>query len=192
MPTVLESAPRLGPLYVKAALGAIGPRGRELPATELVREDVAVDRAHLAEYAHVCGFAVADALPATYPHVLAFPLQVALMAGRDFPLPLPGLVHVRNTITVHRRIDAAERLTVRVHAERLVAHPKGAQVDLVAPDRRRRTSRSGRVAAPTWPAARAPPDAGQPRPAEPTGVGGRAAHRHLARRIATPAAGTRG
>ena len=129
---VLENAPRLGPLYLKAALGSVGRRGRELPAAELVREDVAVDRRHLAEYAHVCGFPVADALPVTYAHVLAFPLQVALMAGRDFPLPLPGLVHVRNTITVHRRIDAAERLTVRVHAERLAAHQKGAQVDLVA------------------------------------------------------------
>jgi acyl dehydratase len=132
MATVLDSPPRLAPLYLKAALGAVGPRGRELPHAVLVREDVAVDRGHLAEYARVCGFAVDDALPATYPHVLAFPLQVALMAGRTFPLPLPGLVHVRNTITAHRRIDAAERLTVRVHAERLVAHPKGAQVDLVA------------------------------------------------------------
>jgi acyl dehydratase len=170
MPTVLESTPRLGPLYLKAALGAVGPRGRELPATELVREYVAVDRAHLARYAHVCGFAVADALPATYPHVLAFPLQVALMAGRDFPLPLPGLVHVRNTITVHRRIDAAERLTVRVHAEGLTAHPRGAQVDLVA-----------RIAAgdePVWEGrstylarGASAPDAGQPRPAEPSGVG---------------------
>jgi acyl dehydratase len=54
------------------------------------------------------------------------------MAGREFPLPLPGLVHIRNTITAHRAVDAAERLTIRVHAERLVAHPKGAQVDLVA------------------------------------------------------------
>lgn len=132
MTTVLEKAPRLGRLYLKAALGSVGRRGDKLPSTELVRKDVAVDRRHLAEYAQVCGFPVADALPPTYPHVLAFPLQVALMAGRHFPLPLAGLVHVRNTITVHRRIDAAERLTVRVHAERLAAHPKGAQVDLVA------------------------------------------------------------
>jgi acyl dehydratase len=75
---------------------------------------------------------VADVLPATYPHVLAFGLQVELMARRSFPLPLPGLVHVRNRITVHRAIDAAEPLAVRVHAEGLRAHPKGAQVDLVA------------------------------------------------------------
>ncbi len=121
----------LGALYVKAALGSVGPRAREVPDTELVR-DVVVDRSHLAGYARVCGFAVDDALPATYPHVLAFPLQVQLMAGRTFPLPLPGLVHVRNTITMHRRICAGEQLHARVHAERLVAHPRGVQVDLVA------------------------------------------------------------
>jgi acyl dehydratase len=132
MSTVLQTPPRLGPLYLKAALGAVGRRPGELPGTVLSREDVAVDRAHLAEYARVCGFAVADTLPVTYPHVLAFPLQVALMADRSFPLPLPGLVHVRNTITAHRPVDAAERLAVRVRAERFGAHPKGAQVDLVA------------------------------------------------------------
>src|SRR5690606_11021899 len=119
------------PLYAKAAIGAVGPRGTELPDTELTR-DVVVDRDHLAEYAHVCGFPVADALPVTYPHVLAFGLQVELMARRSFPLALPGLVHVRNRMTVHRILDAAESLAVRVHAEGLRAHPKGAQVDLVA------------------------------------------------------------
>jgi acyl dehydratase len=121
----------LAPLYVKAAVGAVGPRAATLPDTELVRGEVTVDRTHHAEYARVCGFRFADALPPTYPHLLAFGLQVQLMAGRDFPLPLPGLVHVANTITVHRRIDAGERLRVAVHAERFVGHPKGAQVDLV-------------------------------------------------------------
>lgn len=132
MPTLLETPPRLGPLYVKAALGSVGRRGAALPGDVLAREAVAVDRDHLAEYARVCGFRFGDALPPTYPHVLAFPLQVALMAQRSFPLPLPGLVHLRNMITVHRPVDAAERLAVRVHAQALRAHPKGAQVDLVA------------------------------------------------------------
>jgi acyl dehydratase len=40
-------------------------------------------------------------------------------------------VHIANTITVHRGIEASERLDVRVHAERFRPHPKGAQVDLV-------------------------------------------------------------
>jgi acyl dehydratase len=121
----------LASLYVKAAVGSIGPRASVLPDGERSREDVLVDRGHLADYARVCGFPVDDALPPTYPHVLAFPLQVELMAGRSFPLPLPGLVHIRNTISVDREIDAAEPLDLRVHAERFVAHPKGAQVDLV-------------------------------------------------------------
>jgi acyl dehydratase len=121
----------LASLYLKAAAGSIGPRASVLPDGDRSRKGVSVDRGHLADYARVCGFPVEDALPPTYPHVLAFPLQVELMAGRSFPLPLPGLVHIRNTITVNREIDAAERLDLRVHAERFVAHPKGAQVDLV-------------------------------------------------------------
>jgi acyl dehydratase len=120
----------LAPLYVKAAVGAVGPRASELPDAEIARS-VAVDRARLAEYARVCGFRVDDTMPPTYPQVLGFALQVELMAARSFPLALPGLVHIRNTITAHRRIDASEPLDLRVHAERFVAHPKGAQVDLV-------------------------------------------------------------
>ncbi|AEA28274.1 MaoC family dehydratase [Pseudonocardia benzenivorans] len=122
----------LAPLYAKAAVGAVLPRrGSGLPADEVVRDDVLVDRGHVAEYARVCGFALSDTLPLTYPHVMGFALQVELMARRTFPLPLPGLVHVRNRIVATRAIDAGELLRAAVHAERFVAHPKGAQVDLV-------------------------------------------------------------
>jgi acyl dehydratase len=132
-PTILDAAPRLGPLYARAALGSmLGGGGQTLPPTVLVRPDVVPDPAHVAHYARVCGFALDDVLAPTYPHLLAFPLQVAVMAQRGFPLPLPGLVHVGNAITVHRPLRASEACTVRVHAEGLRAHPKGAQVDLVA------------------------------------------------------------
>jgi acyl dehydratase len=133
METALDAAPPLGPLYARAVLGAVlpGRPAETLPGTVLARPEVTVDRADLACYARVCGFALDDALPPTYPHLLGFPLQVALMADRAFPLALPGLVHVRNTITARRPLDAGERLAVRVHAERFGRHPKGAQVDLV-------------------------------------------------------------
>ena len=121
----------LGPLYAKAALGALRRRGRDLPDTVVVREGVAVDAGRLAAYARVCGFALDGALPPTYPHLLGFEPQLRLMADRAFPLALPGLVHIRNTISVDRRIEVGERLRVRVHAERHAAHPKGAQVDLL-------------------------------------------------------------
>ena len=99
--TVLESAPSMGRLFARAALTARG-RGGDLPDTRLARNGVAVDPAELAAYDRVCGFPLTDVLPATYPHVLTFPLQLALMSDRSFPLALPGLVHVRNRIEVVR------------------------------------------------------------------------------------------
>src|SRR5262245_53972970 len=106
----LAAPPRLGGLYRAAALATL--RGRARPDTvtdtELVLADVTVDRGHLAEYDRVCGFRLADPLPATYPHVLAFPLALALMSRPDFPLPLVGLVHIANRIETRRPICADE------------------------------------------------------------------------------------
>lgn len=127
--TVTES-PSLATLFAKAALTQRG-RGGELSDTVWRREGVVVDRDHLLAYDRVCGFTGGDVLPHTYPHVLGFPLQVALMADRSFPLPLPGLVHLENQITAHRRLTADSRLTISVHAEGLRPHAKGQLVDLV-------------------------------------------------------------
>ncbi|GAB3437617.1 MaoC/PaaZ C-terminal domain-containing protein [Phycicoccus ginsengisoli] len=126
----LGESPSLAPLFARAALTARG-RGGALPSTVVRREGVTVDRDHLLGYQRVCGFGGSDDLPHTYPHVLGFPLQVALMADRAFPLPLPGLVHLENTITVHRRLAADDRLDVAVRAEDLRPHAKGRLVDLV-------------------------------------------------------------
>jgi len=129
--TVLASAPSMPALFARAALTARG-RGGALPDTRLARRGVQVDPAEVAAYARVCRFPLADALPVTFPHVLAFPLQVALMTDRSFPLALPGLVHVRNTITQLRPVAATEALDVEVWAERLAGHRSGATVDLCA------------------------------------------------------------
>ncbi|MGH8971480.1 MAG: MaoC family dehydratase [Actinomycetes bacterium] len=131
-PTVLPQSPSLARLYGRAVLGGTSHRGGPLPDLALALEDVAVDPAHLAAYDRVCGFRLEDRLPSTYLHVLAFPLQMALMADRAFPFSLPGLVHVRNVVHQRRPAALSERFAVQVHAERLAAHPKGAQVDLVA------------------------------------------------------------
>lgn len=96
----LDTTPSLSSLYPKALLGSVfGSEGDRLPSNEFVRTGVVVDPAHLAAYNQVCGFRLTDDLPATYPHILAFPLQVALMTERDFPFGLLGMVHVANRIT---------------------------------------------------------------------------------------------
>ena len=129
--TVLDEAPNLAKLYAKAAVTARG-RGGDLPEGRLARKGVAVDPAHLAAYTRVCGLPLNDVLPATYPHLLTFPLQMALMSERSFPLALPGLVHVRNRIEVQRPIGSDALLDMEVWAENFARHRSGAAVDLCA------------------------------------------------------------
>jgi hypothetical protein len=120
-------------VYARAAAGVLrGRRGAELPDLELVRRGVLADRDHLARYDRVCGFRLTDALPATYPHVLAFPLAMRLMSAPEFPFPVVGLVHVANRITLRRPVDAGTPLDLSVRAGGLRAHDRGRQFDVVA------------------------------------------------------------
>jgi hypothetical protein len=105
-------------------------RPNELPDRELAR-DVSVDRRHLAAYDRVCGFRLRDELPATFPHVLAFPLAMELLTG-PFPFSPLGLVHVANRIEQLRPLRADERLALRLWAEHLRPHDRGRQFDVVA------------------------------------------------------------
>jgi MaoC like domain len=105
-------------------------RPSELPDRELTRS-VEVDRDHLAAYDRVCGFRLRDELPATYPHVLAFPLAMELLTG-PFPFSPLGLVHVGNRIELLRPLRADERLDLRLWAENLRPHDRGRQFDMVA------------------------------------------------------------
>ena len=68
-----------------------------------------------------------DTVPLTWPHMLAFPLHLALISAGDFPLPAIGLVHITNRIVSHRPISAGETLDLRVWAGPLTAHPRGTQ-----------------------------------------------------------------
>lgn len=127
----LGATPSVRALMLKGALTGRGRSGSTLPERTLRHSNVGVDRDHLTRYQRLCGWDVADQLPPTYPHVLGFPLQVALMTGAGFPFPILGLVHVENAITVHRPLFADDRLSVSVRAEALRDHRRGRLVDLV-------------------------------------------------------------
>jgi acyl dehydratase len=129
----LAAAPNAGRAYRRAALGLLTRRsGTELPQTTLVLRDVALDRGRLAGYDRVCGYRLTDTLPATYPHVLAFPLAMSLMSGGDFPLPVVGLVHVANRVELLRPIGVDEHLELTVRAVDLREHERGRQFDIRA------------------------------------------------------------
>jgi acyl dehydratase len=118
---LLRKVPVLGPGKVKG-----------LPDLAYALPDVTLDAGHVADYARVCGFSLRDALPPTYLHILAFPLQMRLMTDGSFPFGVLGLVHVENRIDVLRPVTTGETVSFRVHAEALRDHPRGKQFDMVS------------------------------------------------------------
>ncbi len=129
-------------LYGKALAGAtVLPVARklpgvstphELPSRELTRENVEVDREHLAAYDRVCGFRLRDELPATYPHMVAFPLAMELMTDTSFPFPVMGLVHIANRIDLLEPMTASQPFSVRVWAADKADHERGTQFQIHA------------------------------------------------------------
>jgi acyl dehydratase len=136
----LDSSPSILPLYARAAapmvpgaslLPFIPGGGGEIPDLDLKLEGVVADPADVAAYAKVCGFALRDSLPVTYPHVLAFPLHMAVMADGAFPFGAVGLVHVENRIEQRQRIGVGDELTIRVRPTKLAPHSKGQTFSLL-------------------------------------------------------------
>jgi len=136
----LDRSPSILPLYARAAapmvpgaslLPFVPGGGGEIPELDLRLEGVAADPAEVSAYAKVCGFALRDHLPATYPHVLAFPLHMAVMADGGFPFGAVGLVHLENRIEQHQRIGLDDEMTVRVRPTKLQPHPKGRTFSLI-------------------------------------------------------------
>jgi acyl dehydratase len=134
----LSSPPSLATLYPRALAVPVLRRvpglggGKELPDTQLEVRDEVIGLDHLSDYTEVCGFDRMDRLPATYPHVLAFPLAMRIMTKRAFPFAVLGIVHIGNEIVQHRPVSPDERLSVRVHAEGLEPHDRGTQFTMAA------------------------------------------------------------
>ena len=136
----LDGPPRILPLYARAAAPMIPGAGRlpflpggggEIPEIELTLDGVRADPEAVAAYDRVCGFPLRDQLPPTYPHVLAFPLHMAVMADGGFPFGAVGLVHLENRITQRRPIGVGEELSLAVRPTPLQPHPKGRTFSLI-------------------------------------------------------------
>lgn len=130
----LTSPPGMLPLYARAAASMIPGAsvlpfvpggGREIPEVDMTLTGVRVDRDRVAAYAKTCNFSLRDQMPATYLHLLAFPLHMAAMADGRFPFGAVGLVHIENRIVQHRPIAIGEELEIRVRATPLESHPRG-------------------------------------------------------------------
>lgn len=105
--------------------------GARLPDLCLVRPAVTLEAAHIARYAEVCGFKAAHGVPLTYPHMLAFPLHMLLMADAAFPYSMMGMVHLVNTVRQHIRLSPGQVGRIDVRCANPQAHEKGQAFSLL-------------------------------------------------------------
>ncbi len=125
--------PKLLPLYAKA----LTPKnlkengGIALPSVTAELIGASTDNETLTRYEAICGFRPGIRVPVTWPHVMAFPLQLKLLTDKRFPLPLLGLVHLRNSITQHRAIGRGEILDLRVRLGAQEHTSRGLEFDLI-------------------------------------------------------------
>jgi acyl dehydratase len=125
------AAPAIAPAYLKILLARKpGYTTGTVPRIEGVVERFAVDRRHLARYRRVCGDRDSADLPITYPHVIATPVHLAMLACEAFPVSLLGVVHTRNRIVQQRplRVDDAGEIHAWLEGHRETA--RGQELDL--------------------------------------------------------------
>lgn len=110
MNLVLERMPESGGLSLKA-LGSLRRKPRPdvaLPRMGVSLDKVRFDAQRLRAYREICGFPDGGAVPITYPQVHAIGLQMHLLTQPQFPLPLIGLVHLKNRIVQERELGPDE------------------------------------------------------------------------------------
>ena len=132
---VLDEMPKSGTRLAGAVVRGLfyrptGPAPQPDVARVEVR-DVVPDLTRLAAYQRLCGSRLGDTVPASWLHVLTFPLQTAVMTAPGFGYPLLGLVHIANTMTLRRPVRSTDRLTLTAEAGETRPHRRGTVVDLV-------------------------------------------------------------
>lgn len=128
-----HTPPPLIPLFAKALVPKKIGTGEvpDIPALEAQLLGASSVNRQLRDYKKICGFGQHTHAPITWPHILAFPLHLKLLTQPTFPLPLLGLVHLRNTITQHRPIGEGEALDMTVRLGNQQRTNRGIEFDLI-------------------------------------------------------------
>lgn len=127
-----DTPPTLFPLFAKAVLPKKVSSGADIKVPELSAKLLysKTSSDDLSQYERVCGFSPSNHIPITWPHILAFPLHLKLLTENAFPLPLLGLVHLRNNITQHRAIGKGEVLELEVTLGGQARSSRGIEFDV--------------------------------------------------------------
>src|SRR4029077_11922996 len=124
------SPPAIAPAYLKILLARKPSFATDMaPRIEAVLERFSVNLRHLARYRNICGDRDSPELPVTYPHVLATPLHLAMIASDAFPLSLFGVVHLRNRIVQYRPLRVDDRGEIHAWLEGHRDTARGQELD---------------------------------------------------------------
>src|SRR6188474_1957237 len=113
----MPTASRYFPRALFGRRSALVPDGQTVPRLEASVANVRASRRHLDRYREVCGFTDDGLLPIAYPHVVAMPLQYAILTHPRFVVRIMGLIHVANEIRQARPLSADRPFSLRTWIE---------------------------------------------------------------------------
>lgn len=128
----LDPRSRLGGKRGKGGKGGAGGGAETLPNIAYRVRKVRIDAERARDFDHLMGGPATDLVHPGVLHVLAFPVSLALMARRDFPFPLLGLVHLRNQVLQHRPVKVGDLVDVECRVRDLRPHRKGRTFEAVS------------------------------------------------------------
>ncbi|GAA4365531.1 MaoC family dehydratase [Paeniglutamicibacter cryotolerans] len=135
----LDTLPSLGSLYatglrrqVAAKLPGARPASLVLPDTEHRVSGVKADTRALVAYQRLMGDSVRDELPSAFVHGMVFPAAMSVLVRDDFPLPLLGMVHLRNEVEHFAPVAVDQVLDAVAYAQNLGSHHSGTTLEVVA------------------------------------------------------------
>jgi acyl dehydratase len=137
MEQLLHVPPRLTALYAAALARSAKPGHSRQPGSLRLPTDrhrldgVTAVPEKVRQFQHLMRSPQSIFLPSGYLHILAFPVAVSVLARSDFPLPLLGMIHLRNEVQHLCPVPIDSRLNVVAGVENLRPHRSGTQVDVV-------------------------------------------------------------
>jgi acyl dehydratase len=132
---VLDQLPYMPSLLGRAAFKSGHYQlGDTLPALSTEINHLRIRETDLRAYRALCGFSNNSALPATYLHMLSFPLSLNLLIQQDFPMKAMGQVHLRNQISVLDEFDlrAPIRMKATIGSSELTSRGVEWDIDVTA------------------------------------------------------------
>lgn len=131
----VQETPSLTSSYGKVAASVVRPKkpiAVSLPGTCWQTTDVIL-RQLVDDYNSLLGASGSvghNSAPSLTAHITAFGLSTAMMAERDFPLPLLGMVHLQHKVWHMSDIPIGQPLRIATWAQNLAPHHAGTTVEI--------------------------------------------------------------